>query len=109
MLSSTPFLNEKGEFILEMIVSIGGQEISLYSDRIGVQKYGNLDQLYNEYICSVRNFRMSIIYDKNLLQFTQIHIFNPGTTAEVEVDCNIKIGVVSNVIKNWIISYNMPN
>lgn len=109
MLSSTPFLNEKGEFILEMIVSIGGQEISLYSDRIGVQKYGNRDQLYNEYICSVRNFRMSIIYDKNLLQFTQIHIFNPETIAEVEVDCNIKIGVVSNVIKNWIISYNVPN
>lgn len=109
MLSSTPFLNEKGEFILEMIVSIGGQEISLYSDRIGVQKYGNRDQLYNEYICSARNFRMSIIYDKNLLQFTQIHIFNSETTPEVEVDCNIKIGVVSNVIKNWIISYNMPN
>lgn len=109
MLSSTPFLNEKGEFILEMIVSIGGQEISLYSDRIGIQKYGNRDELYNEYICGVRNFRMSIIYDKNLLQFTQIHIFNPETTAEVEVDCNIKIGVVSNVIKNWIISYNMPN
>lgn len=109
MLSSTPFLNEKGEFILEMIVSIGGQEMSLYSDKIGVQKYGDVDQLYNEYICSVRNFRMSIVYDKNLLQFTQIHIFNPGTTPEVEVDCNIKIGVVSNVIKNWIISYNMPN
>lgn len=109
MLSSTPFLNEKGEFILEMVVSIGGQEMSLYSDGIGIQKYGPVDQLYNEYICSIRNFRMSIIYDKNLLQFTQIRISNPEITAEVEVNCNIKIGVVSNVIKNWIVSYNMPN
>lgn len=121
MLSSTPFLNEKGEFILEMVVSIGGRESSYYSNKIGLNKYHSIDELLNIYVSlsytpvgpiwsdeSDIN-KLIIIYDRNATKFTKIGLALSSDISESDVDCKITIGVVSNVVRNYIESYNVPN
>lgn len=123
MLSSTPFLNEKGEFILEMVVSIGGRESSFYSNKIGLNTYHDTDELFNIYI-NISNSpigpgpiwsdesevnRLIILYDRKVAKFTAIQLIYLDNTNESDVDCKITIGVVSSVVKNYITSYNVPN
>lgn len=121
MLSSTPFLNEKGEFILEMVVSIGGRESSYYSNEIGLNKYDSIDELLNIYVSLSYTFvgpiwsdesninKLIIIYDRNATKFTKIGFALSSDISESDVDCKITIGVVSNVVKNYTTSYNVPN
>ena len=117
MLSSTPFLNEKGEFILEMVVSIGGRELgSFYSNKIGLNKYHSIDELLNIYVNlpytsgPISNVNeLIIIYDRNATKFTKIGFALSSDISESDVDCKITIGVVSSVVKNYITSYNVPN
>lgn len=117
MLSSTPFLNEKGEFILEMVVSIGGRELgSFYSNKIGLNKYHSIDELLNIYVNlpytsgPISNVNeLIVIYDRNATKFTKIGFALSSDISESDVDCKITIGVVSSVVKNYITSYNVPN
>lgn len=121
ILSSTPFLNEKGEFILEMVVSIGGRESSFYSNKIGLNKYNSIDELLNIYVSlsdtSIDPIwsdesdinQLVIIYDRNATKFTKIGFALLSDISASDVDCKITIGVVSSVVKNCITSYNVPN
>lgn len=121
MLSSTPFLNEKGEFILEMVVSIGGRESSYYSNKIGLNKYHSIDELFNVYVnlpytpvgpiwsneSDVNE--LIIIYDRNATKFTKINLALLSNISESDVNCKITIGVVSNVVGNYIERYDVLN
>lgn len=121
VLSSTPFFNEKGEFILEMNVSVGGEQTSFYSNEIGLNTYNNRDELFNVYVSipngptgpvwsnESRVNKLIIIYDRNAAKFTAVRLILLGDISESDVDCKITIGVVSSVIKNYITSYNVPN
>lgn len=111
ILSSTPFLNEKGEFILEMVVSIGGRESSFYSNKIGLNKYHSIDELLNIYVSLDKSDinQLAIIYDRNATKFTAITFALLSDISASDVDCKITIGVVSSVVKNYITSYNVPN